>query len=610
MNKRNIISAVLIGFSLVSVSRAQLLSRVEYLKKFDERANALLASYDTLKSANYTVTAARYGTRNGVEIADSLVMELLKRPRGAMFWMVPVITNYIVGKDVMSPECKAAIRNAWKTYAPSRGDTENHWAMYYSALFLAAEQWPDLPGSEWYNGKSSEENRKEAKEYLFDWAKLTTTKGQGEFDSPDYIIEYLHASTILAGFAQDKDLKLLGEMLSEYFLADFAVEHLNQQYGGGHSRIYENKLMEMERSVCSGVAALYFLSGEPRRTGWMVVAILTGYKMPEIIYQIANDREKSYVHRERKRVRHNIRFGKEKNPAVYKYTYMTKDYVIGSLMGGLLQPIQQHTWSVRYNFGKPHSIIFGLHPYWSCYEIGMFFPTFNKLCMDDIVSSKKSYNKHDKWTGGSPNERTFQHKNTLIALYDVPLGTTSNHIDAFFPANLQERIIDKSGWIFCKAGDTYVAWYPLQPGEWNAEYKIAKPAFAAVTGSRVNDGAMPLRNYRFRSWELQNGYVVEVRSKDEIGSFKKFTQKLRSHIPLAVLEEGNVSVAYKNLDADKMEFSFPDGRQLNGEVVDLTQTPLFAGPFLNADVDSQLLEMQYPGKKRILDFKKLEIREE
>jgi hypothetical protein len=69
----------------------------------------------------------------------------LKEPRGDMFWMFPVIGAYMHGKDKMSPGAKSAVRNAWKTYAPYRGDTENHWAMYYASLFLAAEQW-GLPG--------------------------------------------------------------------------------------------------------------------------------------------------------------------------------------------------------------------------------------------------------------------------------------------------------------------------------------------------------------------------------------------------------------------------------------------------------------------------------
>ncbi len=584
-------------------------SRDDYLKAFDKRVNWFVSNFDTSTRASYYTIIARYHSNKNIELADKLFLQLLEKPRGAMFWMFPNISAYIVGKDKMSLEVKAAERNVWKTYAPSRGDTENHWAMYYASLLLATEQWPNLAGSDWYNGRSSKENFDECKEYLFEWAKITTTIGQGEFDSPDYLAEYLIASTMLAEWAQDEDVKKLGTMLADYFLADFAVEHLNQQYIGGYSRIYERNLMRFQSSPSSTIAYFYFGVGEPLKNGFIFIPALTSYRLPEVIRQIALDRSKSYIHKEKKRVRHVIRYGEEQNPPVYKYTYMTKDYGIGSLHGGILQPIQQLTWSLRYNYGKPFNLIFGLHPYWSLLEIGMFFPEEVKTSIAGITASKTTYNNPDKWTGGSPCERTFQHKNTLIALYDIEPGTTSEHIDGFFPANLQERIIDESGWIACKAGDTYIGWYPLAPVEWSEEFEIKKQAFNTKTSSKVNDGTMKLRNYRLRSHNLQNGYVVEVRSKNEIGSFKKFHKKLKSHIPDAELKPGVVSVSYVNLGGDKMEFTFPEKRALNGRSIDLTNYKLFEGPFLNAEVGSQMLTLTHKNLKMVLDFKKLERKE-
>jgi hypothetical protein len=479
--------------------------------------------------------------------------------------------------------------------------------MYYATLYLATEQWPNLPGSEWYNGRSSDENHIESREYLFAWAQLTTSKGQGEFDSPDYLAEYMIAGTLLAGYAQDPQVKQLGKMLADYFMADFAVEHLQQQYGGGHSRIYERNLMRFDTSTSSVFAWIYFGAGKPNYNGWAFYPVLSGYRLPFVIAQIANDRSKPYVHKERKRVRHNIRYGKELNPPVYKYSYMTKDYVLGSLHGDLLQPIQQQTWCLRYVYGQPFSMIFGLHPYWSIREIGTFFPEEVKTSMAAITASKATYNNPDKWTGGSYYEFTFQHRNTLLVLYDIPAGTTSNHIDGFFPANLQQRIVDPSGWIFCQAGETFVGWYPLQPGEWSQEYELADQVWNLATGTTRNDGTMPLRNHRFRSWPLQNGYVVEVRSSSEIKNFDAFCRTLRSHIPRATLQPGHVAVSYTTLANDKMEFSFPDQRRLNGKVVDYRAFKLFDGPFLSADIDSQQLTINYQGWQWLYDFRNLTV---
>ncbi|HTY57815.1 MAG TPA: hypothetical protein VMF59_03320, partial [Bacteroidota bacterium] len=412
--------------------------RAEYLREYGERARAIASYYDTSMAGGYYCIAARYASGKDIRTADSMFVAALKAPRGDMFWMFPCIGAYLHGKDRMSPETKAVVRNAWKTYAPYRGDTENHWAMYYASLFLASEQWPGLPGSEWYNGKSSDENRADARGYLVHWMDIATTIGQGEFDTPHYFTEYAVSMSLLADFANDPEMKKRGTMMLDYLLADFADESLDGQYLGGYSRIYQPEVYEPTTAPSAAFAWLYFGTGEPSVTDWVLLPALGTYRMPQIICSIATDRSHPYVERERKRVRNVIRFGNEKNPPVYKYTYVTKDYGIGSLQGGLLQPIQQHTWGVQYTFGRPRTTIFGLHPYWSSYELGMFFPEEIKPLIADVVGSKGTYNNPDKWTGGSPYERTFQEKNTLIVLYDIAPGTMTEHIDGFFPGNLQE----------------------------------------------------------------------------------------------------------------------------------------------------------------------------
>ncbi len=596
----------LVGFGY---SAESLLSEAHYWRGFNERKKKFLAPYDTMRSVNFNTIAARYRSGKNIAWADSGLIRLLKNPTGDMFWMFPCIGTYLMGRDKMSPAAAAAVRRAWKTYAPTRGDTENHWAMYYATLFLAAEQWPQLAGSEWFNGRSSDENLQESREYLLDWVRLTTSKGQGEFDSPDYLAEYMVAATLLSGYAQDQQIKKMGAMLADYFMVDFAVEHLQQQYGGGHSRIYEVNLMRFDRSTSSGFAWLYFGSGDPVNSGWCFYPICAGYKIPYMIYQIACDRSTAFEHRERKRVRHNIRYGAERNPPVYKYTYMTKDYVLGSLHGSLLQPIQQQTWCLRYLYGKPFSMIFGLHPYWSIREIGTFFPEEVKTSMAGITSSKATYNSPDKWTGGSYYEYTFQHKNTLLVLYDIPVGVTSNHIDGFFPANLQQRLLDSSGWIFCQADNVYIGWYPLQPVEWSEEYELPNLVWNLATGSNQNDGKMTLRNYRLRSWPLQNGYVVHVGCQQENGSFTDFCNALRKTKPVSSLQPGQVHVAFCTPDGRQLDFAFPDQRKLDGQMVAYDRFRLFDGPFLQADVDSEKLIMTYGEKKRVYDFKSFRVHE-
>jgi hypothetical protein len=596
---------IVILFALQSAN-AQMVSRETYLKEFEKRAAFVTSIYDTAQSVGYYQAAVRYAHGKDLATADKMLIELLRDPRGDMFWMIPAIGTYLHGKDNMSPEARAAMRNAWKTYAPYRGDTDNHWCMYHASLFLAAEQWPNLPGSEWYNGKSSEENLRDAKEYLIHWMNISTTIGQGEFDSPDYFPEYAMPMILLSQYAKDPEMRTRGTMMTDYIFADFAVEHLDGQYIGGFSRIYQPAVYKPLLSGASAFAYLYFGTGEPTNSGWTVLPALSDYRLPEIIYSIALDRSKTYIHQERKRVRNVIRFGTEKNPPVYKYSYITKDYGIGSLQGGILQPIQQHTWGVRYTYGRPYTTIFGLHPYWSGTEVGMFFPEEVKTLIADVVASKGTYNNPDKWTGGSPFERTFQHKNSLIVLYDIAPGTTTEHIDGFFPRNLEERIVEPSGWIACKAGDVYIGWYPLQEYEWKEESDVSINTLNDI-GRPQLERVKETGNWRLRSHKPQNGYVIEVRSKDEIGSFAQFQAALNTHTPAATLQPGLVSVQYSTLGGDKMDFAFPEKRTLNGNAIDLSKTKLFEGPFINAEVGSEKMTMTYKNKKLVLDFKAVKI---
>ncbi len=157
---------------------------------------------------------------------------------------------------------------------------------------------------------------------------------------------FLAPMLVLYDFAADPVMKRKAQMMLDLLLADFAAEHLNGNYGGGHSRDYPDDIINPLSAPAARVAWLYF--GQPKDEQWdetrfrprhrgsweTVFGALSSYRLPEIIYQMATDRSRPYVQTETKRVRNIIRFGDVKNPPVYKYTYMTQDYALGSLQGG------------------------------------------------------------------------------------------------------------------------------------------------------------------------------------------------------------------------------------------------------------------------------------
>ena len=141
---------------------------------------------------------------------------LMARPRGDMFWMYPFTLVTFVGEGRLPEEYRRRMRELWRTYTPYRGDTENHWAMYYASLYLITQLYPDEPPESWFNGKSSSENFEEARDYLHAWMDLTTTQGQGEFDSPHYLNCFIAPMAPLYGFAADPDMKRRAEMMLDY----------------------------------------------------------------------------------------------------------------------------------------------------------------------------------------------------------------------------------------------------------------------------------------------------------------------------------------------------------------------------------------------------------
>jgi hypothetical protein len=586
--KIRICGVTLILYTAVLVYGCTDQKRSEYNIAFESRRDSLLTHYAGQEPAkSYTIITAKL--LRGVDIEKSLMYldSLYQAPWGNMFWMYNSLSMYHYTKPALPEEYRMRYRDLWRTYTPDRTDTENHWIMYYTSLYLAAEEWPDEPGDRWYTGKSSAENLKEAREWIEFWMKTTTTIGQGEFDSPHYMTVYLAPMFMLYEFGKDRIMKTKAQMMIDYLLADFSAEYLRGNYCGAHSRDMIPTVTNPLSAAMTSFGWLFFGDTEFRPGGDALIAALSSYRLPEVIYRIATDRSEPYVHLERKRLRNVIRYGEELNPPVFKYTYMTQDYALGSLSGGIAQPIQQHTWDVTFVSGKPHNSIFSIHPYYSEYELGKFFPEPLKILVDGISRVRPKYPDPNKWVGSSPYTQTMQHRNAIIVLFNIAEGVSHPHINGFFPKTLDARITDESGWIFCKGGNVYVAYYPLKPYVW-IEEDI---------------------NWRLRSYEKKNGLVLEVVSQDQYSSFEAFQEHIRSNGLFTDGYDETLTVAYTTTDGDTIQFTYDGERKVNSNPVSFETGYLFKSKFMTSLVGSEALRLTAGGITRDLDFKEVEIRE-
>ncbi len=547
-------------------------------RQFRDRSAQVIEHFAGLDSG-YAPITARLALRRDPEWCSRELIRLLREPSGDMFWMFPVTAIAYLDRGQLSGEARQALRRTWKTYMPYRGDTENHWLLYYTCLYLMSQMYPGEPGETWYTGKSSAENMREAEGWLRHWMDLTTTIGQGEYDCTHYIGVFVLPLSYLHAWADDPDMRERARKMLAWVIADYAVENLNGIYVGAHARTDDVQVLEKWRGVSSDLGWLWFGLGYPLpgHSGYtLYYSAASAYRPPEIIHRIAHDRGKPYLHRERKRTRNRWRFTDVRNAPVFKTTYVTPEYAAGSDQGGILQPIQQHSWDVTWNVPDPrgvHNTIFSLHPYSSTYELQMYFTAMPDFVTEAVVRSKRTYDSEDKLLGGSPFEQIAQDLDTIVALYNIPPGTRFPHISGFFSKDLVNLIEDRTGWIFAQGGKTYLAYRPLAPYQWRP----------------IEGGGK-----RLYSPHRKNGTIVQAAAASEFESFEAFCQAIRD-LAIEFRLEPVPAVRFRTLRGTMLDVEYGRGGPEPPAM-------LFEGPFLNSAVGSKKLTITHGGEEFVVDL--------
>ncbi|GAB5535886.1 MAG: hypothetical protein Rubg2KO_21350 [Rubricoccaceae bacterium] len=569
-------------------------------RAYRARVDSVITFYQTrvapdYSQGHYTDIAANLHRGTNLDWALARLDTLMQAPTGDMFWMYPFLTVMLAGQDVLPDDTKRRMRDLWRTYRPYRGDTENHWLLYYSTLYLVNQMYPDEPGETWFTGKSSQENFDEAEEWLIEWMDLTTTKGRGEYDSAHYIKVYTAPLALLYGWAEDPEMRQRAWMMLEYEMADYAVELLAGHYGGAHSRVYEREALAPGRSPAVRYAGLFFGQAPLVPSLETMMVAMSGYEPSPILHGIASDRSAPYAHRELKRTRLRMRHSDHPYPPVYKYSFVRPEYILGSRAGGF-QPIQEQGWGLQWAASdriEARNTFLALHPYSSPEVLGMNHNFMQEFITVIVIRSKTEYDSPDKLTGGSPYEQLFQDEDALIALYDIEPGVRFEHINAHFSADLENVVEDESGWIFARGGDALIAVYPLQPYRWEDKLDY-------LDDSMVHQ--------RLVSPHLQNGLVVQVAPASAYPSMDAFQDAVRA-LPLETSTDPVARVRFTALNGRQLEAAFGETPSIDGERVDYENWPLFDGPFAQAAPESRQLELRYGAMRRLLDFNTLTVRD-
>lgn len=388
-----------------------------YSQSFEKRTLVLQTIAQKESPPYFAVVAARLKTNTNPELALKQLDTLLQIERGDMFWMYGCAGLYFSCRNELPSAFKYRIQNAWKVCTPYRGDTENHFLMYYASLYLFSQEWPLLDEHQWFLGKSSSEIHKESREYLHHWINEVSTVGMMEFDSPRYMYYFITPLVLLGEYAANEEDKRLFTMALELLLADYAHDYYFGNYAGAHSRVSLESPFDTRNTESSSYGDLYFEENITHFLPDIAFAAISSFSCPEIIKNIATKKVFPFESIEAKRGRTTLRYANLIHSPVIKKLFATKEYALGSMQGGLISPIQQQSWTLTINSNKPKNIITGLHPFIEKEELGMFFPEEPSWQLERIENAKRGYSNEDKWVGGSPFDSLKQDKNVLIATY-------------------------------------------------------------------------------------------------------------------------------------------------------------------------------------------------
>ncbi len=561
-----------------------------YLDGYHQRGDSLVQFYadriapDDFSQGGYNDIAAQLRIGGDMEWNTARIDSLVLNPSGDLFLAWQLAFAMAEGEGKLPATSMQKLRDLWRTYHFFRGDTENHHVIYYTSLYIVSEMYIDDGPEMWFNGRSARENLDDAVSYLRDWVRLTTTIGQGEYDSPGYLPFFVGPVANLYSYARDPEIKELARKMLDLLLADYAAENLDGVLVASRSRSWEAPAQRPWRENPAAFAHLLWGQGPGFNRHETMMLYMSGWQPSDILWKMGTDRSESYEQIERKRTRHRIRHNDGiKNAPVYKYTWITPDYGMASAQGGLLQPIQQRTWMMHWRVDEPTpdlmATFFALHPFSSPESMQMYFSEHREMIVEMVARSKLPYDSPDKLVGESPYEQITQYKDALVALYDIPEGTRFPFISTFFSADLDEVTEDDSGWIVARGNRTWIGYYPLGPRAWHP----------SENGSR-----------RLQSDALKNGYVVQLANTADYPDAVSFLASLKAS-ELNADMTGSPRVRYVALDGTVIEMEYGSRPKHNGVDVDYESWPLYRGPFIN-ETGPQRFELRYGDRREELHF--------
>jgi hypothetical protein len=524
--------------------------------------------------------------------------------------------------------------------------SENHQIGYHAAEFLAGQFFPDTDFSN--NRRSGAWHRDQARARILRWIEIKAKVGFSEWDSNGYYPVTMTALLALAELSTDAEITRRATMLLDVMLFDIVVDSFRGTYGTSHGRSYSTTLANGGRG--EGTSPLQYLVwgvGSPGGSDAAVsLASSRRYQVPPTIALLARDRPSEFINRERQSLliedaaRFGLRFedpehfwllnegGKFRTVANIEASYRVTDLWRDTLhrYGVVIKPYGDAVLGTYRELARRGEPLPDLDRT-SLQRVDKYTyrtPDYQLSTAQDYRKGAPGYQQHiwqatfgpdspvftfnpgptpKYWQGRFP--RSVQHKNVLIALYNLPaeqppgpktlvppdalgnaMPSPSPSEDTLVPRTLAvfrralfEEVSQTGHWTFARQGHAFLALWSREPVTWSER--------------GVLNGEGLIAEGR------QNIWICQLGREAVDGPFASW----RERIAAAPLTVSGLDVHYRAPGLGELAVGWDGPLRLAGREIPLGDYARFDNPYCVSPYGSGRYEISHAGHRLVLDFK-------
>ncbi|MBN1573045.1 MAG: hypothetical protein JW984_07615 [Deltaproteobacteria bacterium] len=513
--------------------------------------------------------------------------------------------------------------------------TENHYIMFAANEYLAGQMFKD---SVFTNSKMTGfEKMVKARERIVKWLDLRFKTGFSEWLSHIYYDEDITALANLIDFCKDPVIVRGAEMVLDLLFLDIALNSHKGAFGSSHGRSYGEEKRNAGIESTTDTSKLMFGTGRFSGSDNMsAVSLALGdnYRLPVAIYEIANSKPDEIINRQRMgiKIEEAKRWGlnfKDFASGMHFLTLEAYNHPKTAML--IMRMFDAYNWWEN-QFFKPFK---DFKPFINLMRITRLLPLLAFVTRKDLsrntreevnlytyrtpdymLSCAQDYRKgyggdqqhiwqatlSDKaicftthpghgedtsggyWVGSGTLPRVAQIRNVLIASYNpsrMPGLYMTNKLfftHAWFPKDEFDETAEKSGWIFGKKGDGYIALYSQNGYRWQDEGE--------------DKDKEVICDFRKNIW------VVEMGRKGVDGAFSDFIDKVSE----AKIGFKGTSVRYESPSIGTVRFGWRGSLRHNGKRVSLNDYPRYDNRYVRADFPPKRIETKAGNQTLSLDL--------